>query len=259
MRYITRNEKAKYFQKGKKGTKKPSDPKKLNERCRLVLDKWNEITDKANSRGMFVKYARTGSTIHVMVDDRRGKRILDWWPSNGTWYKESSGSKGKCWSESKLFDFIDGSVSYEPQRSLQHYSKPTPKKFEISEKRSTRLELKPDSGLKIVESSSKIGREVDNRRDLKDFEVEQNEQPEVLNVGSVEECPFICDSVDRMDVKALGSYELTDWWSSKGRSSISNHAPGWRFEITRVDGERKMCYSPDFEDWADWNMPAKRT
>lgn len=36
------------------------------------------------------------ATYHWMFDDERGRRVLDYWPTNGTWRAPHSGRKGKA-------------------------------------------------------------------------------------------------------------------------------------------------------------------
>ena len=44
---------------------------------------------------------RGGYNWHLMFNDIDGRRLLAWWPTNGTWFCEIDGGKGK------LFDYRD--------------------------------------------------------------------------------------------------------------------------------------------------------
>ena len=47
-------------------------------------------------RWSLVRCSRFTTMMHVMIEDAQtGQRLLNWWPSNGTW-TNTKGGKGKC-------------------------------------------------------------------------------------------------------------------------------------------------------------------
>lgn len=84
----------------KSKTKRVKPPRPVKHSVAKARHEFDELDGFARMIGVVVRISR-GSTDHWMFNDRKGKRLLDYWPGTGTIWDQRRGVKGKvdnCWA-----------------------------------------------------------------------------------------------------------------------------------------------------------------
>lgn len=85
------------MRRNKKIKKRQSEALERLLKTEAVLRDARKLIDAAGMAMTWRRVKTHGIEIaHVLIDDLHGTRLLEWWPSNETWYARSDGTRGKC-------------------------------------------------------------------------------------------------------------------------------------------------------------------